>query len=83
MKCKEGNSRIKVRMNVGKLIQPEQKVTHLLTGVDIFSAEKHTIKKSVREIHSVCGAEVQSLIGKTFCFSSHFLDAGNKVPSLL
>lgn len=67
----------------GKLVQPEQKVTHLLTGVDIFSAEKHTIKKSVCEIHSVSGAEVQSVIGKTFWFSSHFLDAGNEVQSLL
>lgn len=29
---------------MGELVQPEQKVTHLLIGVDVFSAEIHTVK---------------------------------------
>lgn len=41
----EINSQIKVRISRGELIQPEEKVNHLVIGVDIFSAEKAEKKK--------------------------------------
>lgn len=40
------NSQIKVRISMGELIQPEEKVDCLIIGADVFSAEKAEKKKS-------------------------------------
>lgn len=50
----------------------------------MFLVQKYIqLRGSVHEKLFLASAEVQSLIDEMFWFSSHFLNAGNKVQSLL